>query len=100
MLLVDLGATPLETSISGNTVDRAAVYSPVSVKSSRGSLGTYDLATDGGAVVHVIFILRVKFNCEPRARSVHRPDRRGRGPEIDLATLRVHPARWVADGPS
>ena len=61
----------LETSISGNMVDHAAVYFPISAKSSRGPLGTLDAATDAGATVHVTFILRVKFNCEPRARSVN-----------------------------
>ena len=72
MLLVDLGVTPMETSISGNTGDhQASVYSPVSAKSSRGSLGTYGSVRDEGAMVHVTVTLRVKFNCEPRARSVY-----------------------------
>ena len=71
MLLVDLGVTPLETSISGNTGDHAAVYSPVSAKSSRGSLGTCGSVRDEGAMVHVTVTLRVKFNCEPRPRSVY-----------------------------
>ena len=70
MLLVDLGATPWRLA------SRVIRYSPVSAKSSQGSLGTHDAATDGGATVHVTFIMRVKFNCEPRARSVHWPDYR------------------------